>query len=282
MASKLEKTARARLQARVSKVVWGVLFIAAGLLLTLDDQGAIDLAGPAVSRHPARYAVDGNPKTRWSSAFRDPEWITIDLGAPAEITRVRLSWEKAYATAYRIQVSSDGSAWTTVKDVTDGHGGIEELDVAASGRYVRLEGITRATPWGFSLFEFEVSGTTEDTGSTVSLLSSGKPATASSLEKVPFGYFSLYWPVLLVAGGLPLLLVPKDAGEQVIGLFMAGIGVFLQLQNLGRVPWSFAQAWPVLLVLAGFLLVTQALAQRNRSSDDGTPTGGAGFGGGAS
>src|SRR6187551_417177 len=34
---------------------------------------------------PASAAVDGNPGTRWSSAFADPQWIQIDLGATATI-----------------------------------------------------------------------------------------------------------------------------------------------------------------------------------------------------
>src|SRR5215470_13151277 len=30
---------------------------------------------------PASAAVDGNAGTRWSSAFSDPQWIQVDLGA---------------------------------------------------------------------------------------------------------------------------------------------------------------------------------------------------------
>ena len=35
----------------------------------------------------------GSPRSsgRWSSAFGDPQWITIDLAEPADITRVRLN-----------------------------------------------------------------------------------------------------------------------------------------------------------------------------------------------
>src|SRR3954451_10748317 len=41
---------------------------------------------------PAIAAVDGNPGTRWSSAFADPQWIQIDLGAAATLSRVVLRW----------------------------------------------------------------------------------------------------------------------------------------------------------------------------------------------
>jgi len=107
----------------------------------------------------AQYAVDGNFGTRWSSAFSDPQWMQIDLGASVPITRVRLSWEAAYASAYQIQVSNGaGGPWTTVFDNPAGAGGTEDLKVTATARYVRLWGTQRATPYGYSLWEFQVYG----------------------------------------------------------------------------------------------------------------------------
>jgi len=106
--------------------------------------------------------------------------------------------------------------------------------------------------------------TPTDTGSaSASLLSEGRPATASSLEGT--GYLFLYWPVLMIGSGLPLLLAPKDGGEQVIGLILASLGAVFQLQNLALVGWRLSQVWPILLVVAGLLLVSQALRQRNSS-----------------
>jgi hypothetical protein len=272
MGSRAERAVRARRQERVSKAVWGLLFIAMGALLILEDRGEIDLGQP--SDHPASQAVDGDPETRWSSAFRDPQWLMVDLGAPADITRVRLVWEKAFAVHYQIQASSDGSLWSTLKDVNDGKGGTEEHDVSGTGRYVRMLGTKRSTPWGYSLYELEVYGTEPSPGaapSTPHLLSMGKKATASSLEKMPVfvSYWVVYWPVLLIAGGLPLLVAPKDSGEQVFGVVLTGVGVYLLLHKLGKIPWTLAQSWPVLLVIAGFLLVTQALGQKKDTIDDG-------------
>jgi hypothetical protein len=51
----------------------------------------------------AADAVDGDTGTRWSSAFSDPQWIQVDLGATATINRVVLNWEAAYATAYQVR-----------------------------------------------------------------------------------------------------------------------------------------------------------------------------------
>jgi len=108
---------------------------------------------------PAGNAVDGNTGTRWSSTFGDPQWLRVDLGATATISRVVLRWEAAYARAFTIQTSPDGSAWTTRYSTTTGPGGVQDLTVAGSGRYVRVHTTQRATPYGVSLWEFEVFGT---------------------------------------------------------------------------------------------------------------------------
>ncbi|MEN3304339.1 MAG: hypothetical protein V7603_541 [Micromonosporaceae bacterium] len=105
---------------------------------------------------PVTAAVDGDTGTRWSSAFNDPQWIQVDLGAPATISRVVLNWEAAYATAFQLQVSDDGAAWTTIHATTTGTGGVQDLAVTGTGRYVRVYGTARATPYGYSLWEFQV------------------------------------------------------------------------------------------------------------------------------
>ena len=61
---------------------------------------------------PASAAVDGDISTRWSSAYTDPSWIQVDLGSSQELSRVALRWEAAYARAYQIQTSTNGTTWT--------------------------------------------------------------------------------------------------------------------------------------------------------------------------
>ncbi len=109
--------------------------------------------------YPASNAVDASATTRWSSAFSDPQWIQVDLGATYTVSRVRLLWEAAYGSAYQIQTSANGTSWTTVRSVTGGNGGEDDLTgLNAQARYVRVNGTTRATPWGYSLFTYEVYG----------------------------------------------------------------------------------------------------------------------------
>nr|BFE68977.1 hypothetical protein GCM10020092_022780 [Actinoplanes digitatis] len=108
---------------------------------------------------PASNAVDGNPGTRWSSAFSDPQWLQVDLGGTATVSSVVLAWETAYSRTFSVQVSPNGSTWTTIKANVAGTGGRQSVAVAGSGRYVRMLSTARATQWGVSLTEFEVYGT---------------------------------------------------------------------------------------------------------------------------
>jgi len=106
----------------------------------------------------ATNAVDGNTGTRWSSAFSDPQWLQVDLGSSVTINKVVLNWEAAYASAYQIQVSANGTSWTNVYSTTTGAGGTETLNVSGTGRYVRMYGTARQTGYGYSLWEFQVYG----------------------------------------------------------------------------------------------------------------------------
>ncbi|MCX5609680.1 discoidin domain-containing protein [Streptomyces sp. NBC_00047] len=108
---------------------------------------------------PAGAAVDGDNGTRWSSQFADPQWIQVDLGAPAQLSQVVLRWEAAYAKAYRVELSTDGSNWSAAYTTTASTGGVQTHDITGTARYVRVYGTQRATGYGYSLWEFQVYGT---------------------------------------------------------------------------------------------------------------------------
>ncbi|GGN99143.1 hypothetical protein GCM10010112_92670 [Actinoplanes lobatus] len=128
---------------------------------------------------PASNAVDGNTGTRWSSTFADPQWLQVDLGSTQSISQVVLNWEAAYASAFTIQTSADGSTWTNISPVTVGQNGSQTLNVTGSGRYVRMNGTTRATPYGYSLWEFQVFG---GSGTNPSLPTSDTPDLGSNVR----------------------------------------------------------------------------------------------------
>jgi beta-glucanase (GH16 family) len=139
---------------------------------------------------PASAAVDGDLGTRWSSGFTDPQWLQVDLGTSATISRVVLRWETAYATAFTVQTSATGTGgWTAIHTTTAGTGGVQDLAVSGTGRFVRVHTTARATQWGVSLWEFQVYGTTGATAPPTTppaggtrLLSYAKPGVASTSQ----------------------------------------------------------------------------------------------------
>ncbi|WP_211216368.1 family 20 glycosylhydrolase [Longispora albida] len=118
----------------------------------------VTVSSTETANFPGSSAVDGDPGTRWSSGYADPSWIRVDLGSAQQISRVVLRWEAAFGRGYKIEVSNDGTTWTPVFTTTTGDGGVDDLAVSGTGRYVRMYGTARGTSWGYSLYEFEVYG----------------------------------------------------------------------------------------------------------------------------
>lgn len=105
-------------------------------------------------------ATDGDMTTRWGSNHNDNEYIIVDLGEEANLYKLKLYWETAYATEYEVALSNDGTDFTTVKTVSsDGGEDIVPLD-DQSGRYIKITGTKRATDYGISLYEIEAYGQT--------------------------------------------------------------------------------------------------------------------------
>jgi len=105
----------------------------------------------------ALLAVDGKPWTRWTSAYRDQQWICVDLGQVRAISAVEVVWEKAHARKYQLQASLNGSEWQTLAD-EEGHEGyvLSKLPARSEARWVRVYCPARATPYGFSIWELNV------------------------------------------------------------------------------------------------------------------------------
>ncbi|UQU61891.1 discoidin domain-containing protein [Couchioplanes caeruleus] len=102
-------------------------------------------------------AVDGDPDSRWSSGFSDPQWIAVDLGKRWRISSITVRWEHAYAVGYRIEISTDGTTWKRVYGTTAGEGGTVTVRPGGTpARYVRMYGTRRVSTYGYSLYELEV------------------------------------------------------------------------------------------------------------------------------
>jgi hexosaminidase len=132
---------------------------------------------PDPARFAASFVNDGDPSTRWGSDYahgdeepsyphsdHDPtnDWIYIELATASPVYKVTLDWQGAFGRKYDIQTSTDGTTWNTVRAVEDGHAGVSEfvLDITDPVKFVKMQG-REASPWGYSLFSFEVWDTKE-------------------------------------------------------------------------------------------------------------------------
>ncbi|MEO3926978.1 discoidin domain-containing protein [Micromonosporaceae bacterium B7E4] len=194
----------------------------------------------------ASAAVDGNTGTRWSSAFSDPQWIQVDLGASATISQVVLRWEAAYGRAFQIQVSDNASSWNNVYTTTTGTGGTQTLNVSGTGRYVRMYGTARATGYGYSLWEFEVIGEFGGGGP-----GPGDPVEPTDPRNPNFGpntfVFDPSTPTSTIQGRLNSLFTEQETAQfaprRYAVLFKPGtytadvnLGFFTQVAGLGMSP----------------------------------------------
>jgi len=162
----------------------------------------------------AALAFDGKTNTRWESASSDPQWIQVDLGKTSTVSEFVLRWETARSKDYVIEVSEDGSSWTTVHTTTNAPAGNNTVESfapdggSAEGRFVRLTGTSRTTGYGHSLWEFEVRG-------SIAVSSPATP-TGKTVEVVgTYGDWQLY------VGGAPytvkgLTWGPKTTGSGAI------------------------------------------------------------------
>ncbi|MFI9726168.1 discoidin domain-containing protein [Streptomyces sp. NPDC052092] len=136
-----------RLQCGLRNTSWGNSLWSLSVVDT-DDPGT-DLAlrrtaTASTEEHdnPASHATDGDPNTRWSSAYEDHQWIQVDLGSPRAFDRVAVLWETAYPKTYVVQVSDDGDDWTDVTSVSNTP---DPLKISVNG--VRV--LARGGNWGW-------------------------------------------------------------------------------------------------------------------------------------
>jgi hypothetical protein len=106
----------------------------------------------------AGMAIDGDTvNSRWSSGYSDPQWWKVDLKAAYRLTTVTLFWERAHATSYSVQTSTDGSSWKTIYSTTSGLEGTTSVTAGGTvARYVRVYGTKRFNQYGYSLYEVQV------------------------------------------------------------------------------------------------------------------------------
>ncbi|OON66039.1 hypothetical protein B0919_22645 [Hymenobacter sp. CRA2] len=216
---------------------------------------------------PGSAAVDGNAaSTRWSSAFADPQWLYVDLGASYNVSRVKLTWEGAYGRDYLVQVSADAANWTTIKTVSGNTALINDhTGLSGTGRYVRMYGTARGTTYGYSIYELEVYGTAATGGTNPggSGVCSGTVANGDYRYEVSTTNGTVNWtfiPQAPIAGSTMALIYVKVGSGGYGGYQMTASGS----------NFTFSQAQPAGTALSFYFTyrVGTTTAERNSS---GTP-----------
>ncbi len=113
----------------------------------------------------AQLAFDGRNDTRWSSAFTNDQWIEGLFDRPVGLEEITIRWETARASDFSILVLNRQGHWVEVAH-RDHAMGLEDhlsfpMPFAALGLRVLCQ--RRATEWGNSIFEIDLTGTTEGT-----------------------------------------------------------------------------------------------------------------------
>ncbi len=151
----------------------------------LQSQGA---TASAKSGNDAALANNGNNGDRWWSKTADmtdeqknDQWWQVDMGKRRIFNTIQIVWEGAWGKSFDIQMSNDGEAWTTVKEIRNqnipGPFPYEQtitLDENKTARYVRFQGIERGTGYAYSFWEFRVFLAGASTLTSISLTAAAK------------------------------------------------------------------------------------------------------------
>lgn len=123
-----------------------------------------DKAVDGITLKPPRYTW--YTATRWTSSRavdRDTAWFMVNLQSVHKLNKVVIKWEYAFARSFDILVSKDNKAWTLAKHVAwstcfqNGSDGVETVYFEPiDAHYVKFQGISRGTPYAYSIYEFEV------------------------------------------------------------------------------------------------------------------------------
>jgi chitosanase len=159
---------------RAIKATMAGVTIAVPLALTMSGGTAVAASDAKLSeRRPATAsstlatankagaAVDGRVDTRWvGAATAGRQWLRVDLGSAAVVSRVKLLWDRNHASSYTVEASADGATWTPLYGTSTGNGGTDDLTgLTGRGRYVRVNATARSAR-GMGLYEFKVYGRT--------------------------------------------------------------------------------------------------------------------------
>ncbi len=144
-------------------------------------QGKAATASSALSGYEAGKANDGDTASRWCATSASyPQWLRIDLGQNYSITSTSITLATSGASfKYKIEVSTDGSTFTTKTDKTStNYTGTQNDSFTATARYIRITFTGSGTGDWASLSDVKVYTGSTGGGTNVA---QGKSASASTV-----------------------------------------------------------------------------------------------------
>jgi hypothetical protein len=142
----------------------------------------------------AAKAVDGDVTTRWSSNQGMPQWLELDMGQVVFVGGLNIDWQTAFATAFQVEASDNGTNWGTIAVSGVGESGWQTLSgLNVTTRFLRILA-TGATSFGnVSILEVQVVGdanaacvaTSAACGQSVKLVAASAAASSAQFSYTP-------------------------------------------------------------------------------------------------
>ena len=143
-----------------------ILFTATSFAQAQTEISLTAIASGSYGRNTPDRAVDGNLSTYWNGPFSWSGrtcWLRLDSGDTYSLSSISIWWHNRYgATNYDIQISSDGSSWTSLYTGLSSTGGatnphLVTYDLSGNARYVRIY-IKRAQRYYPRIYEVKIYG----------------------------------------------------------------------------------------------------------------------------
>jgi len=159
-------------------------------------------ASTSLPGHEPPLFLDQDGATTWKSApVPREQWAMVDFGKNREYGGLVIDWDADdYAVAFEVQVSSDGSTWTTAYRTATGHGGRDYIYMPdAESRFIRLalQRSSRSRGYGIASLvvkPFEFSASANQFFGAIA-----KDAPPGTYPKYLYGK-QTYWTVIGVEG----------------------------------------------------------------------------------
>ncbi|MBK9087973.1 MAG: discoidin domain-containing protein [Holophagales bacterium] len=177
-------------------------------------------ASSSAAGHEARRAFDGDAATSWRAGSAGPAEWRVDLGSLRELGGLVIDHGASFASRYAVDLSENGTTWTTVREVTGGNGGRDFLALPeGEARKVRLRLLEGPETEPFELREVAVMPLAFGATPSAFVAEVAKADPRGSWPRYLAGEQS-YWAVVGVDGDADEGLLSED------GALEAGAGLF--------------------------------------------------------